>query len=133
MLLSDDEEEEEEEGDNTDEGEGEISGSNDMDEPDDDQIRRADSRKQIGLTVGPQDHKGSVGRVNNFAMSNGVGDASKASIKKKQANPVVDQDGGSNENSLLSVPRFKKGNTGQNIASGSIVQHSKKASVNTES
>ena len=66
---------------NTGEGEGEISGSNGsgMEEPDYDQVRKADAK---GQSIGVKDVKRSVGQVNNFAFNHGVGDASKNGSKK---------------------------------------------------
>ena len=80
ILYSDDEDVN-----HTDEGEGEISGSNGsgMEEPDDDQVRRTDAR---GQSIGIKDVKRSVGQVNNFAFNIGQGEASKHGSKK----PSVD-------------------------------------------
>lgn len=94
-LFSDDE------ADNTDEGEGEISGSDGsaMEEPDYDNIRRAEQKTQA---IGIKDPKRSVGQVNNFAFNHGVGDASKnGSMRKKK-----DQDADSHNMSFQSNPKL---------------------------
>lgn len=117
QLFSDDEDVK-----NTDEGEGEISGSNGsgMEEPDDDEVRRTDAR---GQSIGIKDVKRSVGQVNNFAFNNGLGDASKNSKK-----PSVDLDAESNNMSFQSNPKAILAKAGpQSYA------HSKKSSNNTES
>lgn len=91
QLFSEDDDMEED-ADNTDEGEGEISGSDGsvLEEPDYDQIRRADSKNK---PIGIKDHRRSVGQVNNFAFNHGVGDASKnGSIRKKDQDTVSDTD-----------------------------------------
>ena len=74
-----------------------------MEEPDYDQIRRAESKAQ---SIGNNDRKKSVGQVNNFAFNHGAGDANKSgSVKKK---PFIDQDADSQNMSFSINPKSGK-------------------------
>lgn len=119
--------------------EGEISNNSaDVEEPDEEAVRQADNRhnlgaatigKQIAQTVKPPSQ---VGALNNFAFNHGVGDASREASRLK-----IELDDDNNELSLSSIRQQPSGGTGfaqqkQPSSTTGGAYHSKKTSKGTD-